>query len=249
MKFVLCIAILLVAIPLKAINSYTHAATGIEVQFDYHDSIFPTSWLQGRIAGKAKSLDTSEVSRTIEMVDAALAKYPKEFLKEHLSKVYVLSKLEFFGVGYGGTYYKNAIFITNKGQDKGYTRKFMEKVFHAEFSSVLYHDFKKKFPAEDWSKANGKSFSYGSGGVEAIKRGTNSETPTKSINKQGFITEYGMSDMENDINSYAKHLFGDPERFWDLVELYPRIRKKAGILISFYGEMNPKFNEDYFLEF
>ncbi|MBL4703640.1 MAG: hypothetical protein JKY54_03915 [Flavobacteriales bacterium] len=208
--------------------------------------MFPAHWLKGRIAGKATSLDSNEIKRSIEMLNVAIAKYPQEFLKKNLKQIYVFSSLEFFGVGYGGTYHKDAVYICNKGLSKGYTAKFMEKVFHAELSSVLYSNFAAHFPKTEWRLANAQGFSYGNGGVNAIKRGRNGEGQTQVAQEKGFLTQYGMSDMENDINSYAKNIFGDKERFWKQVYSSERIRKKSELFIQFYHQMDHSFTEAYF---
>ncbi len=226
--------------------TYTHDKTGVTFHFEYNDSVFPSSWLEGRVKGQAASLDSAEIPRTIKMLETALSKYPEGFVARHLSNIYVFSKLQFFGVGYGGTYYKDAIFLTNKGEAKGYSDKFMEKVFHAEFSSILFTRYKSLFPSDAWGEANGSGFEYGSGGVDAIRNGTNDESLLEEHHRAGFITEYGMSDMENDLNSFAKHIFGDPEAYWKLVNEYPRIKQKSSLVIRFYSKISAEFSEEYF---
>ena len=52
--------------------------------------------------------------------------------------------------------------------------------------------------------------------------------------------------MENDINTYAQNLFSPTTGFWDIVEKYPRVKKKVKLLVKFYNKINPVFTMSYF---
>jgi hypothetical protein len=67
--------------------------------------------------------------------------------------------------------------------------------------------------------------------------------------ENGFLTQYALSDMENDINTLAQNIFRPAPGFWTKVDHYPRIRKKVSLLIDFYHNLSSVFTEQYFRKF
>ena len=56
----------------------------------------------------------------------------------------------------------------------------------------------------------------------------------------GFVHDYGMSDMENDFNTYAELAMTQPEKLIQLAEQYPKIKEKTRILVDFYNSLAPE---------
>lgn len=225
-------------------------SSGVEILFTAGNDIFPQSWYGGQIKGVAESLDTAELKRSLKIVKTALAKYPAAVLKKNLKKVYVLKKLSFYGVDYGGTNTKGVVYIANKGLSKNYTDSFIERVFHAEFSSVLMNSYPQDLDQKKWAEINPKDFQYGAvNGYEAIKAGKSSEDFDKKILEIGFLNEYAMSTLENDFNSFAKNLFYAEDNFWSIVEGNSRLSEKLELILDFYSKMDSKFTKEYFKKF
>ena len=61
----------------------------------------------------------------------------------------------------------------------------------------------------------------------------------ESAYSEGFVHPYGRSSKENDINTYAELLMGDPEKLVTLAKRWPRIDGKARILARFYARVDP----------
>jgi len=61
-----------------------------------------------------------------------------------------------------------------------------------------------------------------------------------------LLTKYATSGMENDINTYTQNLFSPTKGFWEIVDKYPRVRKKVKVLVAFYNRVNPVFTMSYF---
>jgi len=229
------------------LKSFIDDRSGVEIIFSTAESIFPQSWYDSPSNAKVQTIDSDDdISRSLKIIKKALKKYPVIILKSNLKKVYVLYDIEFYKVGYGGTYWEDNVYITNQGKSKGYDDIFVEQLFHAEFSSILYLNYKQYFDKNAWKGANAPDAEYGNGGYDAIKNGKDSEEFDEKINTLGFLTQYGMSDMENDFNSFAKNIFSSDPGFWELFSKYKRLNKKLNLIVKFYHSIDPQFNIEYF---
>jgi hypothetical protein len=159
--------------------------------------------------------------------------------------------MKFFNVGYGGTNSLDAVYLTANGVDAGYTDTYIEQTFHHEFSSVLFRDYPSLLDTIEWKKANDPTFDYNDpeSGVGAIRSGRSSQVLDTALAKYGFLTEYAMSSLENDVNTLAQNLFVPEQNFWKFVDRYPGVSKKVKLLIAFYGKLSSQFNEQYFRAF
>lgn len=224
--------------------------TIVKIVFEVTADVFPSSWYGGEINAKAESLSLSEQTRSAKIVKKAISKYPDKLIKSNLHKVYVFKSLEFFGVPYGGTYTTGKIYLANNGVLNNYTDEYIERGFHEEFSSILKNNYSQFFEEDLWKTINGNGFIYNSlNGYEAIQSGHSSEGPDKEVYEKGFLTEYGMSTMENDFNSFAKQLFLPDKNFWKVTEDYEKLMKKRDLVINFYNKIDTIFTKDFFKNF
>jgi hypothetical protein len=221
---------------------------GIKVEFTYSPSIFPSSWQVAPINARAESMPRYEIVRTKEVITDALNKYPLPLLKQELSGVYFVRTMRFYDVAYGGTNSENAIYISNDGVKMGYTASYIEQTFHHEFSSILLRNHPTFLDTSEWKKANTLAFDYNDpeNGVGSIRKNQSSQDLDTALTQQGFLTQYSLSSIENDINTFAQNLFCPSPDFWPIYENYPRVKKKAKLLIAFYHKINPIFTEEYF---
>lgn len=226
---------------------------GVEITSRIHCGMFPVYWYSEPISITPFALKNEEFKRTVGSIRKALRKYPVQMLKKNLKTVYLLDHLTSFGVPYGSTYTEDAIFITNSGITDGYDETYIEQEFHHEFSSILLvknsPDFDKaiqNWNNRQWAAINPVGFAYGSGGYEEIKTGKTGREFIPRLLNIGIINEYAMSSMENDFNEIAINLFKSNPGFWDVVEEYPKIRKKVDLAISFYQNLDASFTEEYF---
>ncbi len=231
----------------KALKKTTK--TIFDIRFYPEKQMFPNSWYSSPINAKTTALeDSAEQERCIKILEKAAALYPEWLLEKTLEKVYVLSELNFYGVGYGGTYSysKKSIWIVNKGVRRGYDEAFLSRLFHAEYSSILLEEYSHLFDLPSFEKEHNPKYPYGKGGVDALKTKKSSEAYDDEINAAGFLNMYGMSDSENDVNSFAKRLFYPDNEFWEVVEKYPYLQRKLQIIIDFYHAIDPVFTLEYF---
>ncbi|MEO7393692.1 MAG: hypothetical protein ABIU11_02055 [Chitinophagaceae bacterium] len=221
---------------------------GILVSFRYSATIFPADWQISPISATGEAISSSEISRSKSIMIKALKKYPASAIQKDLQAVYFLKSMNFYHVGYGGTNSTGAVYLTNNGVPDGYTDIYLEQTFHHEYSSILFRNHIGFFDEAGWKNANIPAFDYNDpeAGVGAIRKNKSSQDLDTVLCAKGFLTEYSLSGMENDINTIAQNIFSPSQNFWLYADRYPRINKKIKLLISFYNKIDPVFTELYF---
>jgi hypothetical protein len=230
-------------------NYFVHEKSGTKIYFATDDDMFPASWQEDDINGYAKSLQMSELGRSVEVLFRALDKYPVAVLQKNLRCIYIFKDLEFYGQPYGGTNSNDVVYVTNNGIDDGYTDAYLEQLFHAEFSSILLRNFAPESYEKTWSNINDEEFTYGEGGVKEIREGNAGLTYGEYYYESGFLYEYAMSGSENDLNSIAKNLFCPVNDFWYLYEDYCKLKSKINLAIELYHSIDSEFSISYFRNF
>jgi len=66
-----------------------------------------------------------------------------------------------------------------------------------------------------------------------------------AITALGFVSDYGMSGIENDINTYAELLLSEPEKLINLSRSSPLVEQKTKLIVQFYARLHDGFT-DYF---
>jgi len=218
-----------------------------KIRFNVEDGMFPDFWYKAPYNAKAESLNPSEIERSKNILIKVLKKYPEDVLAKNLSKIYVLNYLGFYGVEAGGTDSLDSVYLENKGENNGFDSVWIEKIFHAEFSSILLVNYNSLFNKQAWININPNDFKYVSDtGIEAVINGKDSSTFDPKLNEIGFLYEYAQSSLENDFNSFAKNIFVNDTYFWEAIDKYPKIKAKNDLVIDFYNKINPKFTLAYF---
>jgi len=205
--------------------------------------IFPPSWLAARIDAKAEPLAEADRERARRIMTSALQKYPASVLAANLKTVYVVGRLEYGGVAAGGTNSRSVVYVVGRGD---YSAADVERIFHAEFSSILLRNFRRGFADEAWRKINPPEFRYLGSGVQAVRAGQASDRPRAALYQAGFLTQYAQASIEEDFNSIASRLIMGDEALSAAVERHPQLRAKAELVIEFYGRLDPSFTRDRF---
>lgn len=223
---------------------------GAYVEFKVSPGMFPEHWTAPPINANAESLPDHEQKRTKEILEVAAGKYPGDFYFP-LNVIFVLRRLTFYGVRYGGTYaapLRNYVYITNDG----FSNDFIERLFHAELSSVL-HKLNPNFLNEAlWKQQLPPDFTYthpNETDVALTQLGEQHERFEPELLELGFLTLYATTNLENDFNSIVKQLFVPDPDLWHVIETYPRIRTKVDLTINFYNSLNSLFTRDHFRAF
>lgn len=209
-------------------------------------AMFPESWRGEPISASGRALDEAEFARARDILTRAARKYPPEVLERQLSAVYVLAELEYSGVRTGGTNSRTVVYVTVGEPRLGYTDAQIEGVFHAEFSSILLRNHRRRFDAEAWRQINPPGFEYLGNGVEAVRQGRAGLALDPALHEAGFHKQYSQSTLENDFNAFAAVLFSGDATRWDTVDRYPKLARKLRLAVGLYEQIHPALTEAYF---
>ena len=215
--------------------------TGITIQFRVNEEMFPKSWETAEINAKGASLDKLEFERNSKLINIALNKYPAALLMNNLREIYILKSLEVAGYAYGGTASWDIVYIAD-GE--------VEDLFHHEFSHVLLLGHPDKFNKKEWESLN--EMSYGSGGFEALKDLSKSESwferqiVDRTFNSKGFLTQYASSAFEEDVATFAENLFLPNCQRSRAIKANVKLAEKQKLVIEFYNSLDEIFTKEYF---
>ena len=249
MKVIATLVFLIATIPVySGVLPADTTIKGVSVNFRYSATIFPESWQTVPINATGEQISAVEIERSKSIIARAFNKYSVSSLKKNLQIIYFLKSMKFYDVGYGGTNSTDALYLTNNGAAMGYNDLYMEQTFHHEYSSILYRNYPSFIDEEAWKEANITGFDYNDpeNGVGAIRNNESSQDLDTALCKKGFLTQYSLSGIENDINTFAQNIISPSAGFWKIVDQYPRIKRKVKLLIDFYNRIDPLFTVEYF---
>lgn len=224
------------------------------IKINYNTSapdFFHETWVKDAdVKPKATQANFIALLKTIRTIKIALEKYPKNLLSSNLQNIHIAKSLNFFGNDYGGTYrtgysnnkVNNSLYLASGSIDSAdliHSDISLERIFHAELSSIFIKDYHKYFDSKAWSRLNPPNFKYGNNVQQALTDDSiSSETGTSKSLPNGFVTDYAMTEPENDFNSIAGLYFTDLPKLQDYSKKFPVIKSKAKYLESFYNNIN-----------
>lgn len=158
-----------------------------------------------------------------------VGKYPDALLRGRLHAIVVVRWLRYGDTELGGVWRDGTVFVTDETEDGERSDRGFRQVLHAEISSVLVRSRagRELWSWADWTDASGGKGSYGTGGGDAIRSGRASTRWRSVSHERGFLTEYGASSPENDLNDYWSVLMRRPLDLEKVAAEYPLVRKKA----------------------
>lgn len=62
---------------------------------------------------------------------------------------------------------------------------------------------------------------------------------TDALHRDGFVSEYGRTSLDNDWNTYAEKVFGHGPAFAAQLRAFPRMRAKTRQLLDIYEALEP----------
>ena len=200
------------------------------------------SWLSNRV--QFTNCDSALFFKTTQIVLKCLRKYPSSFFKRKLKNIYIYKSILVDSVSFGGTFDDRDIYISQRDGIE-----YIENIFHHEFLSILVNHNGGKIKESHWYAINQKRFKYSdpTGGYEYLKiYKTSIPCFDTAYLKEGFLSNYSKSSIDNDMSRFAENLFLSTPEFWAAVDKFDAVRKKATLLINFYHKLNPIFTETYF---
>jgi hypothetical protein len=210
-------------------NSY-----GVNIHYNYvHASFFPRH-------PTARGSQAWFVASILSNVEKFLSKYPKEVISRNLSDLFLVGILEFSGKRYGGTYIDSAIYISTGGFLRNHDSSLLA-LMHAEFSSILLHNYKDNFPFKEWEAVNKPTSRYTGSGFEMLGN-AGLYDQTEELLDNGFLEGYSQAQLEEDFNIFVDWIFTKPNLLKKLASKYHRIEKKYQLVIKFYKSIDPRID-------
>lgn len=212
---------------------------GVVIHSRFKNSFYPESWQNKPIYGKGLQATEENVIRLLPVIENFLKSYPKSIINQNLKNIYIVKDLEFYGKSFGGTWHGDSIYINCNSKVQGYTKLYWKGVLHHEFSSLLMtnHEF---FPKKQWLSLLPNGFHYlGSSRAALGKR--NVSQANESLYRQGFLSKYAMSSLENDFNVFVEW---GTTRQKELAKALknPIIEKKFQLVKEFYWQISPSIH-------
>lgn len=179
----------------------------------------------------------------LKIVDAALKKYPASLTRKHIKKIAIGGSLTQDGAVIAGLYDHDTLYLFYNQQFGENSPLFLEQTIHHEFSSILIEKY--DFPAFDWLKLNPANFEYIINPVmiNNYVKNTKSYNASPKQLQQGMVSSYGITNAENDINTYAELAFTQPETMKAHATKYAIVAKKYQMIKQFYLSISPEFSK------
>lgn len=219
----------------------------IQVIHKYTPDVFHEAWRKPPIQAIGTEPSDSEKKIFLESLKVALAAYPKEVLQEHLLGIVILKKLLLYNTLYGGTYAYfdepgwNVIYLSRGLISDTDLPEFLIDSFHHEFSSILMRSH--HFPETEWKKVNETSFKYAyEESVKALQDHVQNSSD-ENLFPQGFLSQYAMSNLEEDFNVFSGVALTYPEWMIELVQKHERLKQKLLIWLGFYLSIDRGFSQ------
>lgn len=207
--------------------------------------MIPAEWAAPPEKMHATPLKRSELNRGLKALKIALSLYPASMMRDNLKDIYLVEGLYDYGELVGGM--ENAddhsMYLC---LDRDTSDEFFTSVFHHEFAHLLLDHNEAAFNRRTWERYNTPGFRYGNGGIDSIKKKKDSDEPNESYWKQGFLSQYAMSDIDEDFASLAEYLFANSMSNWAKLEAYPRMKAKVSHVLAFYHALSPAFSRTTF---
>lgn len=184
---------------------------------------------------------TRHVAVALEGAAQALKMYPPSLIRQYLKAVFVARTLTINGVSGAAMFANQWIYVATPARDGTGAQSF-ELSLHHELSSLFFYD--GNFPALRWHLVNDANFHYLEKQADIINaaasRNRKDTQQQETWHQAGFVSDYGMASMENDVNTYAELAMAAPEKLRQLCRQYPKVAQKKKILINFYTQLAPE---------
>ena len=223
---------------------------GIEIVYKVGESFFSPLENPPIPAGPGRNSKITPIRHRVlahypTILHKAFEKYPVGVITEYLKGVYFAAEINEDGLKYGGTYdpYRRIIYIVDNGNQEDHSIY----AIHHELSSLMMA--RHSFFINPWTDNNPKDFNYlldSNDNVLEVYRNI-SLTGTDVDYENGFVTDYGKINLENDFNEYSAMIFTYPDKFKKIMQQYPRVRGKFLVWLKFYQKIDPVFTEAYLL--
>ncbi|MFW5853003.1 MAG: hypothetical protein ACOCUR_03150 [Nanoarchaeota archaeon] len=167
------------------------------------------------------------------IIVSEMKKYPQNIILNNLNRAYVYSRLFINGMDVQGLRKESNIYLSMKNDE-------LPLVFHHEFSSILFDNYRRFFEKKEWNESNIKGFRYSeplTKGMVAIGNKKASTILEPKLFSSGFLNQYSTTSIDNDFSEYSAHLMCYEDMITILSNKYPRMKNKIKMVKEFYKKI------------
>jgi hypothetical protein len=181
---------------------------------------------------EAEPVVFDNLSPSLDGIATSLALYPPGFIAKLCRAIFICGNLRCEGVSAGGTYGPAWIILSaNPVFGPGGIYETARLGVHHEFSSLVLARFPALVPR--WMA----TLPVGWQGIESTR---DALLQAGGEGHDGFLSSYGATSVENDFNTYAETVFGDPAKLVELARKSRIVRQKATLLLGVYVSLDER---------
>lgn len=204
----------------------------------YEQIQFPNYWHNPRFNVQYKKVRHNDMPLVLNSIKFFLHGYPKKVIVSDLNEINIMGDFSIYGKPFGASYFSKSIYLKYSTLD-GDDVRFATRVLHHEFSSILMKKY--LFPKKAWERCNSGKYRSKNQGLDMLNVVGDGRDEHHKLLQQGFLTSYGSSDFQNDVNIYAEYIFVESRRLRQHSKKYTSIKCKKKIIEKFYCEINKGF--------
>lgn len=186
--------------------------------------------------------DGKNQSNVAEFLGHTFARYPAESLMRELRSVFVVRRMWWKDVEFGGTHNAGEGGIILSPSVAITDESWTDHTFHHELAHLIMARHGAEFPRAEWTATNAQAYGHAAdanGGYAALVNGEVGTSFVPALNDVGLLSTYGSASFDEDWACYGEAILSDDPAFWSLVAKYPRVRAKARMAIDFYRKIFP----------
>lgn len=256
LRFLLCFCVILFGTvscheddDIAALKAEIKQRWNIEVvDHNLQDTLRPLLVSKNSVA-QLQGVSPKNEGACLKVVIQAFSIYPAHFIKSLISRVAVADTITTWSIEVGGFNFDNAIAIDcddvhGQGMlSADFLQKWKTDNIHAFIARIILEQHKWLFQNQNWQSYNPSDFHYGN--MEDYKNSLRDHSPNKRDENNtyftsGFITQLGMTAIDQDFPDYAMKIFGEPREFAQIIRKYPRMRGKTRIVMNMYLLVAPE---------
>jgi hypothetical protein len=206
-----------------------------QIRVDFWSIRFPAEWIT-EFSPEYICASNQSIEAIRKAIDRELGKYDNVKLETILRVVYVATAYTFKGLSYSGTnsVSEQSVYIIDRSLLSNDEMDPYRGMLHHEISSLLFHAHPEIFDHERWLSLAPMGFQYcfDDSTYMNILAGKTDLLGCESTYEHGFVCEYGMNSMEDDVNTFAQFLMARPQRTQSLRHDNRRLDEKFKIVES-----------------
>jgi hypothetical protein len=193
------------------------------------------------VNGMATTVEPGSMPAALDGIEQSLGAYPAGFYARFCKAIFICGSLSLDGAEAGGTYGRAWIILA--ASMKVGVAGIFETVrlgVHHEFSSLIW--LRNPPLIARWTTFLPVGWAPAANNAIALAAAVNDEKSTGQADRtDGFLSNYGATNAENDFNVYAEVIFSNAKRVARLAKVYPVVAHKTAMLMAAYTNLDSRF--------